>query len=292
MSRPILKEPVWTWEIPLYFFTGGLAGASAGLAWLAEETGNAELARRAWGASALGLAVSPALLVSDLGRPERFLNMLRVFKVTSPMSVGSWLLSATAPVVAVSALESLGRGRRGAIGRLARWARGPSRVTKPAAATLGLPLATYTAALVADTAVPVWHEGRRLLPASFAGSAAASAGAAAVISTPPRHAAPARRLTVLGAAAELAATEVMERRLGELAEPYRTGAAGRLSRAAKALGLAGAAVVAIRGEGSRPAAQAGGAMVIAGSILFRWSVFRAGSQSAADPGATVLPQRG
>jgi formate-dependent nitrite reductase membrane component NrfD len=166
LGRPVIKEPVWTWEIPLYFYTGGLGGASAGLAWLAERTGNRELARRAWGAALLGSTASPALLISDLGRPARFLNMLRLFKITSPMSVGSWLLAATGPAIGVSALEGLA-GR----------ARGPASVAKPLAAVLGLLVSTYTAALIADTAIPVWHEGRRLLPASFAGSAAASAGA-------------------------------------------------------------------------------------------------------------------
>src|SRR5205085_4979895 len=86
-GRPVIKEPVWTWEIPTYFFTGGLAGASAGLAYLSELRGNDVLARRAWGTAMFGMGTSPALLTSDLGRPERFLNMLRMFKISSPMSV-------------------------------------------------------------------------------------------------------------------------------------------------------------------------------------------------------------
>ena len=101
-GQPVLKEPVWTPEIPVYFFTGGLGGASAGLAFLSELRGNDQLARRAWAASFAGLAVSPPLLISDLGVPRRFLNMLRMFKVTSPMSVGSWLLTAAAPVTGVA----------------------------------------------------------------------------------------------------------------------------------------------------------------------------------------------
>ncbi|MGI8622934.1 MAG: NrfD/PsrC family molybdoenzyme membrane anchor subunit, partial [Solirubrobacteraceae bacterium] len=95
-GRPVLTAPVWTWEIAAYFFTGGLAGASATLAAGAGLTGNATLARRAWPVALAGAAVSPVLLISDLGRPERFLRMLRVFKPTSPMSVGTWVLSAFA----------------------------------------------------------------------------------------------------------------------------------------------------------------------------------------------------
>ena len=145
-GRPILKEPVWKPEIPFYFFTGGLAGASSVLSLAARVAGNERLARRSlW----IGLAaeiVSPALLVADLGRPERFLNMLRVFKVTSPMSVGSWILAGSgAATAAEAACEVLGVFPRLKL------------VPATASALLGGPLATYTATLVSDTAIPVWH---------------------------------------------------------------------------------------------------------------------------------------
>ncbi len=93
-EQPILKEPIWTWEIPCYFFAGGLGGASAALAYAAELHGNEVLASRSRATSLVALSLSPAFLISDLGRPARFLNMFRMFKVTSPMSVGSWLLGA------------------------------------------------------------------------------------------------------------------------------------------------------------------------------------------------------
>jgi len=153
-----------------------------------------------------------------------------------------------------------------------------------------LPLATYTAALLANTAVPSWHEGRRELPFVFAGSAAASAGAAAAIVTGPRDAGPARRLAVLGVVAEGLSMQLMERRLGELAEPYRQGEAGTYARLAKGLSAAGAAVIAARGR-KRAGALAGGAMILAGSVLTRWTIFKAGFQSAEDPKYTVGPQR-
>ncbi len=93
-GRPVLKAPVWTWEVPTYFFFGGMAGAAAPLAYGAHLAGDETLARRATLVSLAGLAVSPPLLISDLGRPERFWRMLRVFKPTSAMSVGTWILSA------------------------------------------------------------------------------------------------------------------------------------------------------------------------------------------------------
>lgn len=279
-EHPVLQEPVWTWEIPLYFYTGGLAGASAGLAARAEAAGNRELSRRAWAAALAGVVASPALLISDLGRPERFLNMLRVFKVTSPMSVGSWLLAGCGAATTAAAADAWIGDRTP-----------PGRAAGVAAALLGLPLCTYTAALVANTSVPVWHEARRTLPFVFAASAAASAGAAAVAATPVRHAAPARRAAVAGAVAELAATKLMEERLGPLAETYERGPAGRLSKAAKALTAAGAIVTAAGASRSRGLAAAGAALVTAGAISSRRSIFRAGFQSAGDATQTVGPQR-
>ena len=192
-GQPVIKQPTWTWEIPVYFFTGGVAGASAGLAYLSGLRGNDVLARRAWITGAVAIGVSPPLLISDLGRPARFLNMLRMFKVTSPMSVGSWILSASGAATAVAAANEL-------TGLFPR----ASKIARPAAALAGLPLSTYTAALIANTAVPVWHEGRRWLPFVFGSGAALSAGAAAVAVTPVEHARPARRLALAAAAVEVA----------------------------------------------------------------------------------------
>ena len=280
-GRPILKEPVWKPQIPWYFFTGGLAGGSAVLSLAARVAGNRRLSRTAMWVGFAGEVASPALLVSDLGRPERFLNMLRVFKVTSPMSVGSWVLAGSgAATTAEAACELLGIFPRLRL------------VPAAVSAALGGPLATYTATLVADTAIPVWHEARRELPYVFGASAAATAGAAATLLVPPGEAGPARRLAVAGALAGNAATALMERRLGFAGEPYREGEAGRLGRIAKAATLGGAALLAARGRRSRAAAAAGSGLVLAGEAALRWSVFKAGFQSARDPKYVVELQRG
>jgi hypothetical protein len=280
-GRPVIKPPVWTWEVPTYFFTGGLGGASAAFAWAAERAGHRELARNSWLIALGGISVSPLLLTADLGKPLRFVYMLRVFKVTSPMSVGSWVLAlagaATAPAAASAILGVPG-------GRLGRAARAASGV-------LGLPVATYTAVLVSNTAVPVWSEARWELPLSFAASAAASAGAAAALATPPELAAPARRLAIGGAVIESAMTELMERRLGELGKPYREGVSGKLAAAAKALTVAGGALMATGAKRSRRVVAAGAACLLAGSFCERWAVYKAGFASAADPRYTVGPQR-
>jgi hypothetical protein len=279
-GRPVLKEPVWTWEIPWYLFAGGLAGASAVLSTSAGALGNRPLAKRAWTAALAGVVASPALLISDLGRPERFLNMLRMFKVTSPMSVGSWILAANAGATGAAAVHEL-------TGRLPRAGVAAKAVTL----VLGPALATYTGVLLSDTAVPAWHEARRELPFAFAGSAMASAGAAAAVLTPRSHAGPARRLAVSGVAFEGAAMRAMRRRLGELAEPYDQGRGGRFARAAQALSTGGGALMALRARRSRAAAIIGGAAILAGAVCERWAVFEAGRASAREPRYTVAPQK-
>jgi hypothetical protein len=225
--------------------------------------------------------VSPPLLISDLGRPERFLNMFRVFKVTSPMSVGSWILGVSGGASSTAALLEL-TGRL----KLVKYA------AEVASALTGGPLATYTGGLVADTAVPAWHDARRELPYVFGASAAASAGAASTLLLPPRDAGPARRLAVGGALAELAAVQAMELRLGPLVgEPYKQGAAGKLTRASKLCVAAGAGLLAWRGRRSRAAAVAGSSLLLAGEVALRFAVWKAGGQSARDPRYTIIPQR-
>jgi hypothetical protein len=279
-GRPILKEPVWQPEIPFYFFFGGIAGASSVLHAGARLTGNERLARRSLFVGAAADLVSPALLVSDLGRPERFLNMFRVFKVTSPMSVGSWVLLVSGSTSNTAALLEL-------LGKLK-----PVKVAAEVVSALaGPPLATYTGTLIADTSIPVWHEARQELPWLFGASASASAGAAASLVVGRDEGGPARRLALGGAIAELVLTEVMRRRLGFVGEVYRKGDAGRYGRISKLCTAAGATLLATAGKRSRAAAIGGGALVLAGGLALRWSVFRAGFQSAGDPRYVVVPQR-
>ena len=279
-GRPILKEPVWQPEIPAYLFTGGIGGGCALLHGFARVARYERLAMTALYVGAAADVVSPALLVSDLGRPERFLHMLRVFKVTSPMSVGSWILGVSSAASTTAALLR----RTGAL-------RPVKSAAEAVAFFAGAPLATYTGTLLADTAIPVWHEARRELPALFGASGAASAGAATALFLPPEEAGPARRLAVVGTLGAVGTMEVMQHRLGFVGEVYKKEAAGSLARISKLCAAAGAGVLATRGRVSRPALIAGSALVLAGELALRWSVFRAGFQSARDPRYTVIPQK-
>ncbi|MGW2823775.1 NrfD/PsrC family molybdoenzyme membrane anchor subunit [Streptomyces sp. NPDC001443] len=280
-GRPIIHAPSWAArDIAGYFFLGGLAGAGSVLAAGAQLTGRPRTATAMKVSSLAAVSLSAAALVHDLGRPARFANMLRVFKPTSPMSMGSWLLSAYGPAAGAAALSAV-------TGRLPR-AGGAATGT---AALLGPMLASYTAVLAADTAVPAWHGAHRELPYVFTASATAAASGMALIVAPPRESGPARRAAALACVAETVASQAAERRLGMVAETWREGRAGTLMRAARVLTLAGGAAAVLAGGRSRPVAAAAGLALLAGSVCTRFGIFAAGIASAEDPKYTVTPQR-
>jgi hypothetical protein len=280
-GRPVIKEPPWAeLDIAGYLFAGGLAGASSILAIGADLSGRPHLARACGLCATASIGVSLVALVHDLGRPARFLNMLRVFKPTSPMSVGVWILSAYAPLAAASAASDvLGIAPRA--GRAARIGAG----------LLGAPVATYTAALVSNTAVPAWHGGRRELPFLFAGSAASAAAGFALLASPLAENAPATRLAVLGVIAELAAERRMEPQLGLSSETLRHGPAGAKLHTAKLLATVGAIGATTVARRSRLLAAVSGAALLTSSALTRSGLFEAGIASSRDPKYTVEPQR-
>jgi Polysulphide reductase, NrfD len=291
-GRPIVRAPVWGQGIPAYFFTGGLAAGCALLAAGSDLTGRPAM-RRAGRLVSLGaLGASAGLLVNDLGRPDRFYNMLRLAKPTSPMSVGSWILATFGPLAGVAAVAELADRlpSRGVLG-LARRALPPAgRAAGLAAAGVAPALATYTAVLIADTAAPSWHEAYPELPFVFAGSALASASGVGLLAAPPAETTPARRLALAGAAIELAASRTIETRLGLLSEPYRQGRAGRLLRAGRGLTVAGA-LGALVGGRSRVVSALSGAALLAASAATRFGIYQGGVASMKDPRYTVVPQR-
>ncbi|CAL9626648.1 NrfD/PsrC family molybdoenzyme membrane anchor subunit [Streptomyces sp. enrichment culture] len=280
-GKPILNKPTWkALDIAGYLYLGGLAGASSLLAAGAHATARPALARTAKLGAAGAVSLSLAALVHDLGRPARFLHMLRVFKPTSPMSVGSWLLAGYAPLTLAAAAADVA-GRYRLVGAAAT----------ASAAVLGPAVATYTAVLIADTAVPSWHEGHRELPYVFAGSGATAAAGLALVCAPIRQTGPARRTAALGAALELGCFQLMKRRMGLAAEPFEQGRARALLRTAETLTSVGAALGACLGGRNRAVAALAGSALLAGSAALRFGVFHGGVASAEDPKYTVLPQR-
>ena len=288
-GRPVIKEPSWEApDISGYLFLGGLAGASSVLAAGAQLSGYRELAKVAKVGALGAISLSAIALVHDLGRPGRFANMLRVFKPSSPMSVGSWLLAGYGPVAGAAAVSEV-------TGILPK----AGTAATLGAGLLGPAIATYTAALICDTAVPSWHAGYREMPYVFVGSAASAAGGLGLLATAPGAAEPARKLAVLGAGVELVAKRRLISRLAAtpglessrgLAEPYEVGRTGIVLRLAEALtagGLAGA----VLGRRSRALSALSGASLLAASALTRFGIFEAGLASARDPKYTIVPQR-
>jgi formate-dependent nitrite reductase membrane component NrfD len=300
-GRPVLKASPWQEDIPAYLFLGGLAAGSSLLGAGADLTDRPALRRAGRLAGLTGITLGFAALVRDLGRPSRFVNMLRVAKPTSPMSVGTWILSVYGPLAGLAGAAEIAQALPPKLGWAQRFV---GRLGRPAgigAAVVAPVVASYTAVLLADTATPAWHEAYHELPFVFAGSAAAASGGLGMIAVPVNEAGPARRMALAGAVGELAAERRMDESMGLAAEALQTGTPGRLMRAGKAmtvLGIAAAAAVELllsppraSSRWARAASAAGGAALVAGSICTRFAIFGAGQESARDPKYTIVPQR-
>ncbi|HEX7183495.1 MAG TPA: NrfD/PsrC family molybdoenzyme membrane anchor subunit [Thermoanaerobaculia bacterium] len=286
-DRPVLKEPVWIWAVPVYLYVGGTAGAATVLGAAAQAIDGERLrglVRTCRWVAAVGGAAGSALLTYDLGRPERFLNMLRVFRPTSPMSVGSWVLAAAASCAMGSALLTDRRGSLGKTGDVAGYS----------AAVLGMPLAGYTAVLLANTAVPVWKATRRSLPPLFiASSVSGLASLLGLAPLGPREEKIVHRFGTIGKVADLAAMAMVERdagRVERVGRPLHEGLSGVLWKAARGLTAASLAASLLPGR-SRVKRTAMALLGTAGALALRFAVFQAGKASARDPRATFRQQR-
>lgn len=286
-DRPVLKAPVWSWEIPLYYYTGGAAGACLvlGAAAQFDRSGQLDrLIRRCHWAGIIGSSISAVLLIDDLGRPSRFINMMRVFRPTSPMNVGAWILSGAAPTAITSGFLLQRGGLLRIIGEAIGFASG----------FFGMGLATYTGVLVGNSVVPVWQSSRRLLPILFGASAVASAGSIfSFLSGDARE----QRITytfgTVGRVAELAASLAIEKqvaRVPEVAKPLHSGLSGFLWRAASVL-TAASLIASVWPTKSRKKRIIAGTLGTAGSLALRYAVHTAGKASALDPRATFHSQR-
>jgi hypothetical protein len=277
---PLLKEPQWNPEVPLYFFVGGAAGASAVIAEMASWLSNdLELVRSARWMAAGGGMISSALLIKDLGVPSRFLNMLRVFKPQSPMSMGAWTLSAFSSFSAATAFANLMQEKLG-----------PSiaiKIVENAAGLLatatGLVMASYTGVLIGATVIPVWNENVGTLPQHFAASGLNSAVSLLELFGQDDS----RALNLLGISAscyEVAEGLLLERKRHRINEPLRKGWSGAMVRAGGV--LSGPVPMALRlayaVSGNKKLRRAAAWSSIAGSLLTRFGWVHAGRASARD----------
>jgi len=285
---PALKEPVWTWEVPAYFYVGGAAGAAATIGavlQVLDGDDSERLIRRCRDIAAIGTLVGSGLLVNDLGRPDRFLNMLRVFKPSSPLNMGSWILvTASGFSIGAAVLSRSSRRVTRRVGALAGLGAG----------AIGLPLAGYTSVLLAGTAVPVWKESRRTLPLLFVASATGAACSLLELGDfDERELTAVRRLGNVAKLSELVLAKAVEResaRVPGVGRPYEEGPSGDLWRASTGMTAGSLVIDTITGR-ARSGRVAAALLGTLGSIALRFSLWLAGRASARDPHATFDSQR-
>lgn len=279
-GRPIVKPPDWTALIPTYFWAGGLSGASAALALRERIGGNHALARVSILGSAAGSLASGFCLIADLKKPSRFINMLRVFKPSSPMSVGVYLFSIFAGAsVTAAACELTGVAR--VLGRAAEAVAG---ITGPF-------MSVYTSVLISDTAMPAWFYARRSLPLLFAATSAATGGAIGLCFAPPQSVNPARRLALAGAIAVPLALRRVYAELGPVQRrAYQKGKAGTFVHLAKTLNAV-AVLGAIAAPKGSAASRIAGAALLAAGLAERMALYHAGKNSAEDPSFVIEAQK-
>jgi len=288
-GTPALKRPQWTVEVPLYFFVGGLAGAASLIAAMGTlSSADVRLIRHSRWLAAIGGIVSPALLIADLGMPSRFLGMLRVFKLQSPMSLGSWTLVAFSNSAAATAILAEFNQRRP--NRAVNVLKGTSQI---ASALTGLILSTYTGVLVGATAIPAWNEHVATLPIHFAASGTAAAAATLELCG---NDSPALNRIAMGAAAvETAMGASIELSLSPGTKALKSGLSGWAMRGAGF--LSGPLPLALRilslrnKERKSGLRRAAAISSLAGSLLTRWAWVHAGKISAADPSVPLQLDR-
>jgi hypothetical protein len=286
-EQPLLQEPVWEWAIPLYYYIGGLSGASLALGaalQIRRDRDLDELVQQCHWIGFIGSSISGVLLVYDLGRPARFLNMLRVFRPTSPMNVGAWILSATGGAASAAVILRKQTGILRIAGQIAGVFSG----------IFGLGLATYTGVLVGNSAIPVWQASRKALPALFGSSAMTSVGSAFdLIGGNERKRTVTRAFGNCGKLLELMAAHVMDREAStvpRVGKPLREGASGLLWRGAAGL-TAGSLVLSLLPRQNRGTRIAAGMLGTLGSLVMRFTVQHAGVLSARDARASFRQQR-
>jgi Polysulphide reductase, NrfD len=283
---PLMKPPVWTWEVPLYFWLGGVAAGSSFVALACDVAGDRRSARIAREVALGAVGPAPLLLIADLGRPARFLNMLRIFKPRSPMNTGAWCL------VAFSAVGSAAVGAD--VARRPAAARGLGAAN----ALLGGYLGSYTGVLLAATAVPLWARSRLLLAPIFVATATATGAAATRLTLvarglpaehPTRHAL--GRLEAAAMLVELVLSTLNERRLGQAGQPLREGRSGRIFAGAKRSVQTGLALQAVTPLVGPRAQDAASLCYLVGGLAFRYAWVEAGKASARDHEAVARMAR-
>jgi len=289
-DRPMLKQSVWSIDIPIYYFLGGTAGAALTLGAAIQLVSPREhhplrhISAICHWTGIIGSSAGAAFLIHDLGRPSRFLAMMRVFRPTSPMNLGTWILAGAAPAAITTGLLVNRPGLAGAIGEVTGYLSG----------IFGAALAGYTGVLVSATAIPIWQQSRRWVPVMFVASSVSAAASVLDVMSGGRHARAITRLFgTAGRLAEIAAAQAVEHAAStvpKVAGPLHQGPSGFLWRAATVLTAASLAAPFLPRR-KRSLSIAAGLLGIAGSLCLRFAVHYASDASARDPRAAFQQQR-
>jgi formate-dependent nitrite reductase membrane component NrfD len=282
----MMKPPVWTWEVPLYFWFGGMAAGASFVAMACDIAGDERSARVARKVAVGALLPSPPLLIADLGRPERFYNMLRIFKPRSPMSMGSWCLTVFGGLSSAAVGADLLGRRRAAQG------------LGVATAVVGGYLGSYTGVLLASTAVPVWARSRLTLGPIFVSTATLTGAAATrlvLVATGMPSGHPTRealgRVESGAMAAELLLSEINHHHLGRLAHALEEEPAASWYSRAKWLARAGLALRVARRRLGPWTDDVASVAFMGAALCFRFAWVRAGRSSARDDEAVARMAR-
>lgn len=302
-NRPMIKKPTWKWPIPLYFYVGGVAGGAAAIGAAAELLGGARHRATVRQTRYLTVALAPAcaaLLIADLGRPARFHHMLRVFKGSSPLNVGTWILTSFGAASGALAVRQAAEDdfiiRRDSVpGRLVR-SLVPVKPVTAAHGVLGLALGGYTGTLIAATAVPLWSAAGWLMGPLFSATAMASGAAAlrltsrvtgTTITAADEEIGDVEQVATLAGLGIVAARELLAP--PRVSEPLRRGFWGNVFK----FGAVGGGMVvpaginfALRLAGPRTRRAIGtlsSALTLVGALAERFAIVEAGKRSAEDP---------
>ncbi|WP_246955672.1 NrfD/PsrC family molybdoenzyme membrane anchor subunit [Brachybacterium sp. Marseille-Q7125] len=292
-GRPVVKAPPWRGPIAAYLFLGGLAGGSALLGYGAQLTGRDALRRNSRLIALAALGGGTAALIEDLGRPERFLHMMRTVKITSPMSLGTWILASFGTLSGVLGAIEVDRmtKERLPLGPLRPLVHGMEGAAGLGQAALAPVLASYTGALLGDTTVPTWSASRDHLSFVFVSSASLASGGAAMVTSPQAETGPARVMAAFGAVGDVVSMHLMKESMHPLErEPLEEGAAGQKLKWAERLAIAGG-IGAVLSRRSKLLSVASGAALVASSVLTRYGVLEAGLESVKDPRRVIEPQK-
>lgn len=301
-NRPMLKKPTWKWPIPLYFYLGGVAGGAAAIGAAADLLGGPRHRATVRHARYLSFGLAPAcaaLLIADLGRPARFYRMLRVFKGSSPLNVGTWILTSFGAASGVLAVRQAAEDdfiiRRDSVpGRLARLV--PAKPVTAAHGLLGLALGGYTGTLIAVTAVPLWAAAGWMMGPLFSATAMASGAAAlrltsrvtgTTVTAADEEIGDVEQVATLAGLGIVAARELLAP--PRVSEPLRRGLWGTVFK----FGAVGGGMVvpaginlALRFVGPRLRRAIGtltSTMTLVGALAERYAIVEAGKRSAEDP---------